>query len=93
VFLPLFHCLRSLLKCISQHSTLFLGPSLCVARWYRRYFVAGDVPLDKETYCANEVQLFPSEISADEGDEDPDFVSLVRQIQEVMGLYFPPGLP
>ncbi|KAH7100292.1 Alpha/Beta hydrolase protein [Auriculariales sp. MPI-PUGE-AT-0066] len=78
------------------HSTFFLGPSLCVAKIYRRFYATGELPEAKETLCSNELKLFSDDestiLKVDE-DEDPKFVDLVRELQQVMGHYFPLGLP
>ncbi|EJD40817.1 hypothetical protein AURDEDRAFT_170010 [Auricularia subglabra TFB-10046 SS5] len=42
------------------HTSFWLGPSLCVARAYRRFFVSGLVPEAKETLCSSDMPVFNS---------------------------------
>ncbi|KAH7100472.1 Alpha/Beta hydrolase protein [Auriculariales sp. MPI-PUGE-AT-0066] len=40
------------------HTSMYTGPSLCMARALRAYYVYGTVPADKETHCENDETMF-----------------------------------
>ena len=77
-----------------QHTSLWFGPSLCTAEMYRRYFVSGRVPEEKETLCSNELRLFESK-APKSGGLNPDqlFRDNVKELQASLYRLAPPTLP